>query len=264
VKRSRASPSNRGDSCAEDAVNPRDERSSLFSRDRRAIVTQRSRARSPAPTTPASGPSSATRNSACGRCPRAVRCCSNARPAGPRSSSPAADTPPPSTNRPGSSTAASCARPRPSQVPTTSKQRSAATSPSCAAWVTIGPVIISGSPPARRNRSAAIAGEASASSWASCTNARPLAYCSQHPSSPHPQRRPSVRDDIDVPDLARDSKPAAQQPPTQHDAAANPGADRENNHIVLATPSTEPRLGPRGGVGVVLDHYRQLAASLDP
>ena len=66
-----------------------------------------------------------------------------------------------------------------------------------------------------------------------------------------------------MPDLAGDAEPASQQPPTQHDAAADPGADGEDHDMILITPGTEPRLRPRGRVRVVLDHHREVAASLD-
>ena len=68
--------------------------------------------------------------------------------AGPSSSSPASDTPPPMTKQPGSSMAARSARPWPSHPPTVAKQRAATGSPSRAACVTCEPVIPSGLPPA--------------------------------------------------------------------------------------------------------------------
>ena len=68
--------------------------------------------------------------------------------AGPSSSSPASDTPPPMTKQPGSRMAARSASPWPSQPPTVAKQRAATGSPSRAACVTCEPVIPSGLPPA--------------------------------------------------------------------------------------------------------------------
>ena len=62
--------------------------------------------------------------------PPPVSAFSKAARAGPSSSSPASDTPPPTTKHPGSRIAARSARPCPSQVPTIEKQRSAAGSPS--------------------------------------------------------------------------------------------------------------------------------------
>ena len=94
------------------------------------------------------------------------------------------------TNNDGSSTAANWASPSPIQRPISSKQCSAPTSPRCAAAVTISPEIPSGSPPASASSPAAKAGEWRAISRASVTSARPEPYCSQHPCSPHPQRRP--------------------------------------------------------------------------
>ena len=75
---------------------------------------------------------------------------------------------------------------------------------------------------------------------------------------------PPVGNDIDVPDLRGDPKPATQQPPIVHDSSAEPSADGENHHMVLAASGTEPRLRPGGGVRVVLDHHREPAAALDP
>ena len=97
----------------------------------------------------------------------------------------------PITKQTGSRIAARSASPWPSQPPTVWKQRSAAGSPSVAAWVITGPEIPSGVPPPSWSSLMAPPGVRLANSRASATRALPLQYCSQQPRFPQPHSRPS-------------------------------------------------------------------------
>src|SRR2546423_1211010 len=66
----------------------------------------------------------------------------------------------------------------------------------------------------------------------------------------------------DMPDLGREPPPAAQQPPVEHDASADAGADGHTHHVVAA-PGAEAKFTPGRRVGVVLYRDRQATAALD-
>ena len=67
----------------------------------------------------------------------------------------------------------------------------------------------------------------------------------------------AVGDDIEVPDFGGQSVPAAQQFPIQDDAAADSGADGQDDDMGFTAGRAQPDLRPRGGVGVVSHDDRQ-------
>src|SRR5215472_17580048 len=150
---------------------------------------------------------------------------------------------------PGSRIAARSARPCPSQVPTIEKQRSAAGSPSLAAWVICGPPIAAASPSASWSRRIAPPGARMARSRASVTRALPLAYCSQQPRFPQPHRRPSgttrkCPGSAAIPHLPRYSLPSMMNPapmpvPTETNVTCSwpRAAPNLNSAHALALPS---------------------------
>ncbi len=103
---------------------------------------------------------------------------------------PASDTPPPRMTSSGSRMAATEARPSPIHAPRSASSSTAAGSPSTAALVTSGPLSAAGSPAHSSPRRAACGVPEMTSSRASRTRALPLAYCSQQPRLPQPQRIP--------------------------------------------------------------------------
>ena len=125
-----------------------------------------------------------------------------------------------------------------------------------------GPVIASGSPPARSSRSPASSEPPRAAARASRTSAEPLAYCSRQPRLPQPHRH-AVRHDPQVADLGADAEGAAVQRAVEHDAAADAGADGDQQQVVDVVAGAEGELAPRRGVGVVLDDDRQVDALLE-
>ena len=174
---------------------------------------------------------------------------------GSRSSSPAAQTPPPMTNVPGSKAAARLAMPTPSQCPISPSSSRAVWSPSCAASVIRGPVRLPGRPSTRSSRSLAIG------SWRRpATGPRGPGRCRWRtaPSSPGCRTRSG----------ARPGRPACgRTPPRCRSGRAGPvrrrGCRRRcrcpaSRIITWVSPraGAEPPLGPRGGVGVVVDDDR--------
>src|SRR6478735_780765 len=63
--------------------------------------------------------------------------------------------------------------------------------------------------------------------------------------------------DAHVPELARDAVATADDPPVEHDAPADAGAEVDHDQVALAAAGAEAVLGPHGGVGVVVDEDRQ-------
>ena len=200
-----------------------------------------------------------------GRAGARARSAGTGTPRGPGSSSrsPASLTPPPITTTAGSRTAVSEAMPSPSQRPRAASCSIANGSPARAASVISGPVIRSGSPPAR---SSSAPGEQRARPGprprASRTSALPLAYCSKQPRLPQPQQQP-VGHHPHVADLRADAEGAAEQLAVVHDAAADAGADRDQQQVVDVVAGAEGELAPGGGVRVVLDHDGQVDARLE-
>ena len=135
-------------------------------------------------------------------------------------------------------------------------------SPSRAASVISGPVIRSGSPPARSSSVWASSEPARAAARASRTRALPLAYCSKQPRLPQPHSRPSGHD-AHVADLGADAEGAAEQLAVEHDAAADAGADGDQQQVVDVVAGAEGELAPGGGVRVVLDHHREVDPRLE-
>ncbi len=72
-----------------------------------------------------------------------------------------------------------------------------------------------------------------------------------------------VGDDADVAELGGDAEPAAAQLVADDDAAAEAGAERDADDVVVALARAEAVLAPGGGVGVVLDDDGQADALLD-
>ena len=106
--------------------------------------------------------------------------------------------------------------PRPGAGPTEARTPIAAWSPARAAWVTIGPLTRSGSPPA--SCASLDPGWSRAASLPSRPIARPAATCSQQPRFPHPHRGPSgstmmCPTSAANPCAPRKSRPSATIPP---------------------------------------------------
>ena len=60
-----------------------------------------------------------------------------------------------------------------------------------------------------------------------------------------------------VPELGARADPAALQLPAQHEPAADPGAEREHDHVAGAAAGAVPRLGEHRAVAVVVDRHRE-------
>jgi hypothetical protein len=63
-----------------------------------------------------------------------------------------------------------------------------------------------------------------------------------------------------VPDL----RPAPERPPVEHEPAADPGPERQHDHVARAAAGAQHPLGERSRVRVVLDRDRQAEATLHP
>ena len=135
-------------------------------------------------------------------------------------------------------------------------------SPARAASVTSGPVIASTSPPARSSRSAASSEPARAAARASRTSAEPLAYISKQPRLPQPHRMPSGHH-AHVPDLGAHAEGAAVERAVEDDAAADAGADGDQQEVVDVVAGAELELAPGRGVRVVLDDDGQAERRLE-
>ena len=101
-----------------------------------------------------------------------------------------------------------------------------------------------------------------AAARASRTSAEPLAYCSKQPWLPQPQRMPSGTTRMWPISRAHPER-AAVELAVEDDAAADAGADGDQQQVVDVVAGAELELAPRGGVGVVLDHDRQVDARLE-
>ena len=120
-----------------------------------------------------------------------------------------------------------------------------------------GPVIRSGSPPARSSRPrassepprAAVAGLAHQGRAAGVLlEAAVVAAAAQD----------AVGHDAHVADLGADAEGAAVELAVEHEAAADAGADGDQQQVVDVLAGAEAELAPGGGVGVVLDDDREV------
>ena len=85
---------------------------------------------------------------------------------------------------------------------------------------------------------------------------------SRQPWLPQPQRI-AVGHDPHVADLAAHAEASAVQAAVEHHAAADAGADRDEQQVVDVLAGAVPELAPRGGVGVVLDDDGEVDARLE-
>ena len=90
----------------------------------------------------------------------------------------------------------------------------------------------------------------------------PLAYCSKQPRLPQPHSRPSGTTRM-WPISAADAERAAEQLAVEHDAAADAGADGDQQQVVDVLAGAEGELAPGRGVRVVLDDDRQVDPLLE-
>ena len=113
---------------------------------------------------------------------------------------------------------------------------------------------------------AAAASRPPACAWRTRAPRRPgRCRCVLLPAAPVPAAaQPPVRDDPDVPGLAGHAPAAAVQLAADDDGGADPGPDRDQHHVAVSARGAEPRLGPGRGVRVVLDHDRAAESLLDP
>ena len=160
---------------------------------------------------------------------------------------------------PGSSAAARFARPTPSQRPTSPNSSTAQGSPSRAAAVTTGPASASTSPPTRsssadRDRRPGprqLAGLA-AEHVARRVLLQAAAVAALAPAA--------VGHDDHVPELAGHAEAAALQRRRRARSRRRCRCRAYAHEVGLAAAGAEAPLGPGRGVGVVLDHHRQAAA----
>ena len=161
--------------------------------------------------------------------------------AGPSSISPAAITPPPITMTSGLSMFTRLESPTPSARPTTSSASRATGSPSWASSVTNGPV---SSRPSSSAWPSAVSGRRATRSAASRTSAEPEAITSRQPRFGQlPWHGGPSMSTTMWPSSAPAPIAAALQPPAQHEAAADAGAEREHHDV--AKRRRRRRTGPR-------------------
>ena len=135
--------------------------------------------------------------------------------------------------------------------------RSRARRPPSPPAVTCGPLMPAGSPSAFAKSVAALTVRSAAARRASRVSAEPEAYCSQHPRCPQPQGNPSGNH-AHVTKLGRESVGAAHELAVDDHRRAEARADRQHDHRGGALARAVRVLGPPGGVGVVLDHDRDV------
>ena len=119
-----------------------------------------------------------------------------------------------------------------------------------------GPVIAAGSPPARSSRSRASSDVPTAASRVSRTSAEPDAVLLEA-AAVAAAAEPAVRHQAQVPDLAADAVPAAEQLPAGDHATADARADGDHQLVVDVATGAVAELAPGRGVRVVLDRDRQ-------
>ena len=229
---------------------------------RRSRKQPQRRERSAAPIRPALLPSRALRISGIGRKPRPTSWPANAVRVGSSSSSSASLTPPPMTTTPGSRISVSDAMPSPSQRPSSASCWRAPSSPSLGG--------LGDQRPGDLVQVAAGALEHALGDHRAAHRERPrLAH----------QRRAAgvlleaavlaaaaedaVGHHAHVADLGADAVRAAVDLAVEHQPAADTGADGDQQQVVGVVAGAVTELAPRRGVGVVLDHDRQLDALLE-
>ena len=163
---------------------------------------------------------------------------------------PAADTPPPITTRSTFRRFRVAAMPAPSARAAPSTTSIAAASPASAACTMTAGSSLS---PARADARPAMAFSARR------TQPGAPAIVSTHPHEPQPHGN-AVGLDLDVPDLSRVPGVADEQPPVQHEAAADAGAQADVEHAARVLSGAQPRFGQRGRVRVVGREGRTAAA----
>ena len=143
------------------------------------------------------------------------------------------------------------------------KQRSAAGSPSVAAWVITGPEMPSGTPLAQLQQPDGAARGAPGELAGLGDQGVPAAVLL--PAAPVPApAQPPVGDYPDVPGLAGDPPPSAVELAADEDGRADTGAQRHQHHVAVPARGPEPGFGPGGGVRVVLHHDLAAETLLDP
>ena len=196
------------------------------------------RARSAAPISPARLPSRALRISSAGRCPRPVSWAANAARTGASSRSPASLTPPPMTTTAGSRTAVSEAIPSPSQRPSGGQQLDGerVAGPGRLGDQRAGDLVgvAAGAVEQRpgEQRPAAGRGPGLADQGAAAgvlLEAAAVAAAAQQP----------VGHDAHVADLGRHAERAAEQLAVVDDAAADAGADGDQQQVVDVVAGAE-------------------------
>ena len=136
--------------------------------------------------------------------------------------------------------------------------RRAAGSPAAAAAETSSPRTLSGSPPASLTTSPRR--PASAASRASTPSPAPEAKRSQQPRRPQGHGGPAGSTTMWPISPAKPAD-ADLDPPVEHDAAADAGAERDHHHVAVAAGGAQAVLGQHGEVGVVLDDDRPSRAA---
>ena len=164
-----------------------------------------------------------------GGSPRPVRVRENAARAGPSSSSPASETPPPTMMQDGSKAAVMPASPTPSQRPMSASSSTDSGSPSRAAWVTSGPVSarrVAVDPVVQGVRQRGVGRH----QLAGVADQR-VAGGVLLPAAPVAALAPvAVRHHLHVPELPRHPVGAAEHPVVDHHRAADAGAERHAEH----------------------------------
>ena len=73
--------------------------------------------------------------------------------------------------------------------------------------------------------------------------------------------RVAVGNHRDVPDFTGHAHEPAQHPAARNDAAADAGAEGQQDEVFHVAPGADPFLAQRGGVGVVLQNYGRAEAA---
>jgi len=61
-----------------------------------------------------------------------------------------------------------------------------------------------------------------------------------------------------VTEFSAGAETTAKQRVVGHDSAAHPCANGQSDHVGVGAAGTKPKLGPTGGIGIVLDNDRQI------
>ena len=118
------------------------------------------------------------------------------------------------------------------------------------------------SPPARSSSVRASNDPAWAASSRVCAPAR-CRWRTARSSRGCRSRTASARYDAQVADLGADPERAAVELAVEDQPAADAGADRDQQQVVDVVAGAVGELAPRGGVGVVLDHDREVEPGLE-